>query len=86
MYQIKFSSKAKKFIAKRTPKEQVRLIEIFETLQADPYNNNLDIKPMKGTKANDWRLRFGKYRFLYEVVDNELFIYVNDGDSRGGIY
>jgi len=85
MYQLNFSSKAKKFIAKRTPKEQIRLIDTFEILKQNPYNNNLDIKPMKGLN-NSYRLRFGKYRFIYEIVDEELLIFVTDGDSRGGIY
>jgi len=85
MYQLKLSSKVKKFIIKRTPKEQARLIEIFETLQLDPYDNNLSIKPLKGTDS-EYRLRFGKYRIIYEVIDEELLIYVIDGGSRGGIY
>jgi len=32
MYQLNFSSKAKKFIVKRTPKEQIRLIDTFDPL------------------------------------------------------
>ena len=86
MYKLSFSSKAKKFIAKRTPKEQIRLIKIFEKLQEDPYNNTLDTKPLKGSTSNEYRLRFGKYRFIYEVINGELLIFVIDGDSRGGIY
>lgn len=86
MYKLSLSSKAKKFIAKRTQKEQIRLIKTFETLQEDPYNNALDTKPMKGSTSNEYRLRFGKYRIIYEVVDSELHIFVIDGDSRGGIY
>ncbi|KIM02740.1 MAG: hypothetical protein KU29_13870 [Sulfurovum sp. FS06-10] len=86
MYHLKLSSKARKFIVKRTPKEQVKLIAIFEALQENPYNNTLDTKPMKGVTTNHYRLRFGKYRFIYEVIDNELLIFVEDGDSRGDIY
>ena len=86
MYQLELSSKVKKFILKRTPKEQKKLIEIFETLQENPYENDLSIKPMKGASSNEYRLRFGKYRIIYEVIDNELLIYLIDADSRGDIY
>jgi len=86
MYQLELSSKVKKFILKRTPKEQKKLIEIFETLQENPYENDLSIKPMKVENSNEYRLRFGKYRIIYEVIDNELLIYLIDADSRGDIY
>jgi len=86
MYQIELSSKVVKFFKKRTPKEQTRLLEIFETLKENPYENDLAIKPMKGSNSNEYRLRFGKYRIIYEVIDDELLIYLIDADSRGGIY
>jgi len=86
MYKLEISSKVKKFIVKRTPKEQKKLIEIFETLQESPYENDLPIKPMKGATSNNYRLRFGKYRIIYEIVDDELLIYLIDADSRGDIY
>jgi len=38
MYHLKLSSKARKFIVKRTPKEQVKLIAIFEALQENPFS------------------------------------------------
>ncbi len=78
MYQIELSSKVVKFFKKRTPKEQ--------TLKENPYENDLAIKPMKGSNSNEYRLRFGKYRIIYEVIDDELLIYLIDADSRGGIY
>jgi len=86
MYKIELSSKVSKFFKKRTPKEQTRLLEIFETLQNNPYENDLPIKPLKGTSSNSFRLRFGKYRIIYEVIDDELIIYLIDADSRGDIY
>ena len=86
MYKIELSSKVTKFLKKRTPKEQTRLIEIFEILQENPYDNDLQIKALKGTTSNSFRLRFKKYRIIYEVIDDELLIYLIDADSRGDIY
>ena len=37
-------------------------------------------------KANHYRLRIGKYRFLYEVLESEILIYAYKADSRGDIY
>jgi len=85
MYQVELSSKVKKFIIKRTPKEQKKLIEVFEILQENPYENDLNITRMKGT-TSEYRLKFKKYRIIYEIVDDELLIYMIDADSRGDIY
>ena len=40
-------------------------------LSLNPYNTNLDIVPLKN-KSNHYRLRIGKYRFLYEIKNKEL--------------
>ncbi len=37
-------------------------------------------------KKGHFRLRVGKYRFLYTVIDDEILIYVYKADSRGDIY
>jgi len=39
---------------------------------------------MQGTTT--FRLRVGKYRFIYEVFEDELLIYIEKGGSRGDIY
>jgi len=36
--------------------------------------------------ANGFRLRISDYRFLYDVVEDELIIYIENGDNRGDIY
>ena len=45
----------------------------------------LDITPMAGTK-DVFRMRIGKYRFLYAVSDTEAIIIFTVADSRGGDY
>ncbi len=39
---------------------------------------------MKGSEF--FRLRVGKYRFLYFVDEDEVVIVVEKGDSRGDVY
>ena len=75
-----------KFIKKRIPKEKAKILEQFEKLKLNPYpsNTQLDLKKLQGVSG--FRLRIGDYRFLYEVVDSELIIYMEDADNRGDIY
>lgn len=52
----------------------------------DPFHHpQLDIKSLKG-EHELYRLRIGKYRFIYEVKKNELIIIMFTAGSRGDIY
>lgn len=86
MYTIKLHKKVIKFINSRNPKDKQTIKEKLCLLQTNPYpkSNNLDIKKMKNNHG--FRLRVGNYRFLYDVVDEELIIYIENGDNRGDIY
>jgi len=48
---------------------------------------NGDIVPLQGTD-NEYRLRIGKYRILFEYKqkDSEKILYILDVGSRGDIY
>ena len=85
MYEVSFSKSVVKFIDKKGIVFKNKVIEKFKILRNDPYTNLMDIKPLKG-KSSHFRLRIGKYRFLYEVFENVLLIYCYDADSRGDIY
>lgn len=74
MYSLEVSGSVKKFLAKRTPKEQLTVIRAFEILQKDPFNNTLDIKPFKSTNGNEYRLRIRDYRFVYRIINDDVII------------
>ena len=84
MFKLKFSKQAKKFIEKQDKKTKQRFKEIFEKLAANPYGEDIDTKKM--SNSDFFRLRIGKYRFLYFIDKNELVIIIEKGDSRGDIY
>lgn len=86
MYQIRYHKKVIKFIQKRNPKEKQRILQKFEALKTNPYppNETIDSKKLQGKEG--FRLRIGDYRFLYDVEENELLIYMEDADNRGDIY
>ncbi len=86
MYKIILHKRVIKFISSRNPEDKKRIKEKFELLQINPYplNNLLDLKKMK--ESNGFRLRIGNYRFIFNVEEDELVIYMEKGDNRGDIY
>lgn len=46
-YSLQMSKPVIKFVNSRTPKERQRIIQVFELLQQDSFQNQLDIKKMK---------------------------------------
>ena len=86
MFEIRFSKVAGKYLQKldRTTKERIKksLLELAE----NPYVvKNLDVKKLAGYE-DSYRLRIGKYRALYKIINNEVVVFVFDLDSRGDIY
>jgi mRNA interferase RelE/StbE len=75
-----------KFINSRNPKDKQRIKEKFKQLQQNPYPSNMEIDSKKLQNQNGFRLRISGYRFIYDVVVDELIIYIEKGDNRGDIY
>jgi mRNA interferase RelE/StbE len=86
VYKIILHKKVIKFINNRTPKDKQRIKEKFEILQNNPYPINFQIDCKKLQNKDGFRLRIGNYRFIYDVVEDELVIYIDDADNRGDIY
>lgn len=86
MYKIILEKRVQKFLEKHAGDD---LIEKFKTslmiLSLDPYENNLDIKILVWL-PNSYRLRIGKYRFIYEVIDEKIIINFFDAWTRWDIY
>ena len=59
--------------------------QALQLLIINPFDSSLDIKSLKWY---EWfyRLRLGKYRFIYEIIDYKLIIDFINADSRGDIY
>lgn len=86
MYKIILEKPLQKFLIKHKWED---LIDKFERairiLSLDPYENNLDIKILVWL-PNSYRLRIGNYRFLYEIIDQNLIISFFEAWNRGNIY
>jgi len=86
VYKIIPHKRVIKFINSRTPKDKQKIKEKFQQLQQNPYPSNTEIDSKKMQNKNGFRLRIGNYRFIYDIVDEELVIYIEKGDNRGDIY
>ena len=82
-YSIEYKKKAKKFLDEH-PKEKIHFNKAFTDIANEDYKS-YDIKKMVAT-SEIYRLRLGKYRALFTVINDKLVILVLDIDSRGQIY
>jgi len=86
VYKLDYHKRVIKFLAKQDLKFREKVLDIFDEIAVNPYSSNYDIKPYKSPHNNSYRLRLGKYRFIYKIDANEIVIYVSDADSRGDVY
>ena len=85
IYKLVIKKSVIKFIKKQNPKYKNNIDEKLKLLKANPYPNSLlDIKKL--SNSTFYRLRINNYRFIYEIIDEELVILVVDGNNRGDIY
>ncbi len=85
MYKLILHKKVIKFINKKDAKDTNRINNKLKLLKDNPYPTNelLDIKKLKN--SNFYRLRVNDYRFIYEIIDDELVILILDANNRGDI-
>ncbi len=79
-YTIKTHKSVEKFLSYH-PEIAREFIQKFTLIADDPSTPLCDIKVLKG-KNNNYRLRIGKYRFLYELKEQEILIWIWKADSR----
>lgn len=71
MYDFEINKRVEKFLDKIDDKNVISFYEKITILQENPFSMslNLDIKRLKSKSKNHFRLRIGKYRFVYEVIE-----------------
>lgn len=83
-YRLEYHKNFTKFLDKHGD-IRARVLQSFEIIAQNPYENNLDIRKLQN-ETNKYRLRLGKYRFLYEIIETQILIYAYKADSRGDVY
>jgi mRNA interferase RelE/StbE len=74
-----------KFLEKRDQAFLLRFDKKLDEIIENPIKSSADVQPYLGHPGH-YRLRIGKYRFLYAILEEEIVVYFYDADSRGGIY
>ena len=84
MFRIVYRKEAAKILLKMSSNTANLIREKLDLLAKNPFDNNPNIKQLKGVKA--FRLRVGDWRIIYEVRNQELIILVLRIGAHGGIY
>lgn len=79
-YRVYIEKPARKFIQKQPPAQQKRILAALYKLPGEG-----DIFPMRG-KANQYRVRIGTYRAVYNLDKDVLTVTVIKVDNRGDVY
>lgn len=82
-YQIKWTNSAKKELKKLDKNIINRLIDAVEELAKNPYPQG--VKKLVNSK-NNYRIRVGDYRIIYEIKSSVLIIYIIKVGNRQSIY
>ena len=82
MLNIKYSKAFIKALSALDKRYKINVLNAIEGLAKIPPEG--DIKLLKGYNDHTCRLRVGKYRILFRIIDNTVFI--DDLGSRGDIY
>ena len=77
------TSKITKFLNSLDEKTKEKLKKRLAELKRDPFVGG-DVKKLKGTSGDLYRLRIGKIRIIYCLTQREIEIV--DIDFRGNIY
>ena len=81
MYNLVVRPKAEKHFAKLPQKLKEKVLKTLKKLEANPFQDTLDIKKLIGTKKS-YRLRIGEIRIIYQLDTNDKNISVEDIDFR----
>jgi mRNA interferase RelE/StbE len=84
-YSIEFYKPALKYLQRLDKPTRTRIVHALQILSEDPFHSELDIKKMKGSE-DEFRLRVGSYRIVYNIINEKLLVQVIKIGSRGDIY
>ncbi len=84
MFNVEFSSQARKFLKKIDSITWKRITEKIERLQVDPFPS--DAKRVVGRKEKTFRVRIGYYRILYLVFFDRNLLFISKIDKRPKVF
>lgn len=85
MFEVQLHIKARKSY-ERLPKQAVLLVDRgFALLESDPFSGP-QIKRLHGPLAGLYRLRAGRYRIVYQIINDHQIVVVLVIGSRESVY
>jgi mRNA interferase RelE/StbE len=81
-YSVSIKKSALKALEQLPKADRLRVIDVIDGLQTDPYAGAL----LKGDLSGLRRVRVGNYRVVYEVYENQLTVLVVRLGHRRDIY
>lgn len=86
MYKIILEKSVQKFLQKHKWEDLIeKFVKAITILSLNPFENNLDIKVLVWL-PNSYRIRIWDYRFVYEIIDEQLVVSFFDAWKRWDIY
>lgn len=82
MYKIKFTKEASKNFKRLDKKYQQAVTKALDRLAKKPTIGT----PLVGKLKGLWKLRFSRYRIIYQIVQKRLIIIVFDIQHRKDVY
>ena len=70
IYKLQLSGKTLQFLKKLDGSAKKEILQVFEKILDNPYR----FKPLRYELKGFYRARFGKYRIIFEINDNTVFI------------
>ncbi len=83
MYQILLERSAEKDLKRLSSKIRARAIDAFLALAKNPRPSGS--RKLAGTE-NDWRIRVGDYRIVYEIADEIRIVRIHRVRHRRDVY
>jgi len=85
MFRVQVSSTFEKEYHSLDPESQTRIKNALERLAKDPFTprTHADIKLLKDTDPKKYRLRIGRFRVVYAVVENDVRVIELFSRERG---
>jgi mRNA interferase RelE/StbE len=81
-YEVEFRPSARKSLDKVPRKDRLRIEGAIELLRSNPYPP----AAIKLTERNEYRVRVGNYRVVYDIVKGRLVILVLTIGHRKDVY
>jgi len=81
-YAVRMSKRAERNLAKIPKRDGERIRIALRALENNPYPP----AARKLVNRPEWRVRIGKYRIIYEVIDNELVVLIIILGHRSNVY